>query len=754
MEVAEKLPQNLKKYTKYAAVILELAIDKAYDFGIVDSMLPLLKRGMLVEVMVRGVKRRGYIFEIKDESNAKNILPIHEILSHEELVSDELFELAVWMAKYYLSPLGSVIKMLLPSSVRKQIEPKQQLYITRGKPLDYLVSLLESIRGLHPQQATVLDVMLKVQKGIFLSELLEITQQSRSPVDTLVKKGVLRVEEVNVALSPLMNQEYFQSKPKTLGKEQQECLDKINASIESNTFQTHLIYGVTGSGKTEVYMQAIAFALKCDKSALMLVPEIALTAQTVERFKSRFSDNIALLHHRLSEGERFEEWHKINTGKARIVIGARSAIFCPLRNLGLIIVDEEHENSYKQSDESPNYHARDVAVMRGYLKKATVILGSATPSLESFYNAEQNKYILSTISTRAGKAYMPKVSIIDMKKEQERSENYTIFSQALLSGIKKRMELGEQTLLFLNRRGYYTTQLCKACGYVSKCPHCELNLTFHFNEKTLSCHLCGYTKLPPVQCPSCKSDDTLKYRGMGTEQVERQIKNVFPALKTLRIDADTTRHKGSHEKLIREFRTGKADLLIGTQMVSKGLHFPAVTLVGVLNADSSLNIPDFRASENVFQLLTQVSGRSGRGAIEGEVIIQSYMPDNATINLAKDQNFLSFYKEEIEVRKMFSYPPITHMIKITFTGEDSLKVFNFAKKIYDSIQTKLAPNFFMHPVVPSGYAKIKDKFRFQLVISGPSVYFMNKIIQGTLNCITRPRDIHIGIDVDPLSTFF
>jgi primosomal protein N' (replication factor Y) len=754
LEVLANTTKSIEPFVKYASVILELAIDKTLDYGITTQMLPHIRKGMLVEVKVRGTKRRAYIFDIKDKAEVAKVNGIENILYEEEVITEELFELALWMAKYYHTPLSSIIKSFLPGSIRKQIEPKQQLFITRVKSKEELKNHCIEIRNTFAHQALVLDFFLKASKGVFLSELLQELDISRSPIDTLVKKGYLKFEEVMIGKSPLMHEEYFQTKPKKLNSEQQEALEKIYHTLDLNTFQTHLIFGVTGSGKTEVYMQAISKALALGKSALMLVPEIALTTQTVERFRSRFPQDIAILHHRLSEGERYSEWHKIRAGQVKIVIGARSAVFCPLANLGLIIVDEEHENSYKQTDDNPHYHARDVAVMRGYLQKACVVLGSATPSLESFYNAQQKKYILSPLMNRAGKAQMPKVAIVDMKKEIEKAGSYTLFSEPLLKGIKSRMEIGEQSILFLNRRGYYTTQLCKACSYVTKCPHCDLNLTFHFNEKHLSCHLCGFTQLPPNMCPECKNPDSLKYKGSGTEQVERAIKAIFPTLKVLRIDADTTRHKGSHEKLLREFRTGKADLLIGTQMISKGLHFPSVTLVGVLNADSSLNIPDFRASENVFQLITQVAGRAGRGVIEGEVIIQSYLPENPTLKLAKEQDYLSFYNEEIEVRKMFNYPPLTHMIKLTFTGDDNALTFDYARRVYDALSKELPNNILMHPVVPAGYAKVKDKFRFQLVLSGPSVYFMNKLLDAALSKVVKPKDISLSIDVDPLSTFF
>ncbi|NGX27725.1 MAG: hypothetical protein K940chlam6_01663, partial [Chlamydiae bacterium] len=421
-----------------------------------------------------------------------------------------------------------------------------------------------------------------------------------------------------------------------------------------------------------VYLQAIAHILKQGMGILYLVPEIALTAQTIERFKGRFGgEQIAVLHYRLSDGERFDAWHKIRKGEAKIVIGARSAIFSPVCNLGLIIVDEEHESSFKQSEEAPKYHARDVAVMRAKFSSCPVVLGTATPSIESYTNALQGKYQLHRLSMRADNASLPKVTIIDMKQEFERAKGFTLFSEKLLKGIKERYAKGEQILLFLNRRGYHTTAICSACSHIEKCPHCDLPLTYHRREATLSCHLCDFRKPTPKSCPSCHADGPLKFKGAGTEMVERSLHALFPDIRTLRLDADTTRHKGSHEQIFKQFRSGKADVLIGTQMIAKGLHFPMVTLVGVLGLDGSLNIPDFRASENVFQLLTQVSGRSGRGELMGEVLIQTHLTKHNTILHAASGDFESFYAEEIETREMFGFPPFTHLVKFSFSGEEA-----------------------------------------------------------------------------------
>jgi primosomal protein N' (replication factor Y) len=742
-------------FVKYASVILELSIDRALDYGLNEKQAQIIKKGMLVEVPVRGFIRRGYIYAIKDQADFPRILPLSNVLSDMDLITEELFELALWIAKYYYSPLGQVFKSILPGSVRRHVQHKEQLFVMRGKTREQLRGICEELRRSNPSQAAVLDVMLKVTKGMLLTELLEQAGVSRSPVETLEKKGLLLLETIKIDRSPLINEEYFQTKPKVFNSQQQIAFDKISKTIQEGRFEVHLLHGVTGSGKTEVYLQAIAGALALGKGTIMLVPEIALTAQTIERFRSRFSGKIAVLHHRLSDGERFDEWYKIRRGEAQIVIGARSAIFSPVVNLGLIIVDEEHEQSYKQSEECPLYHARDVAVMRGHLSKAAVVLGSATPSLESYFNVQQKKYSLSPLTIRADSAQLPQIKIVDMKKEFEKKKGFTLFSDYLLTAVAKRFEIGEQSILFLNRRGYHTTQLCQDCGYVLKCPHCDVCLTFHFNEQLLACHLCHYTLSPPPrQCPECKSENSLKFKGVGTEQVERALHAVLPGMRTLRMDGDTTRHKGSHERLIREFRTGKADVMIGTQMIAKGLHFPSVTLVGVLNCDSTLNIPDFRASETAFQLITQVSGRAGRGAVPGEVILQTCREDNATIKLASSQDYSRFYEEEIEVRKLFGYPPFTHLVKMTFTGINPEKTFGVAQEFYKRLSQCLSSPFSLNPVGPSGYAKIKDKYRFQFLARGPSIYHLNRQLAHVQQAFPFPSDVYLSIDVDPSSTFF
>ncbi|KIA78565.1 Primosomal protein N' [Parachlamydia acanthamoebae] len=749
-----KAPVKPQKFTKYAAVILDVAIEKTLDYGIPEDLVPEAKKGVRVEVPLRGSLRNGYIMEIKETADYARVSPIQRIFPDVQ-ISEDLFELALWISRYYLAPLSQVFKILVPSSIRKDMQHKQQLFVMRKQTREQLKEVCETIRNKHSAQAAVLDEMLLVKKGILLSELLEKTGGSRSPVDTLAAKGYLLVEPVRIDRSPLIGEEYLLTKPKILSAEQQEAFTKIAHSLEAGIFQTHLLYGITGSGKTEVYLQAIEKALQMQKSAIMLVPEISLTAQTIERFKSRFPDNIAILHHRLSHGERFDEWHKIRRGEARIVIGARSAVFSPVPNLGLVIVDEEHEQSYKQQEESPCYHARDIAVMRGKIAQATVLLGSATPSIESYYNAIKGKYVLSLLKKRAESSLLPSVTIVDMKREFEKAKGFTNFSELLLNEIEKRLTTGEQTILFLNRRGYHTTLTCPSCQTAIKCPHCSLALTFYYSRNSLSCHLCDFTiSPPPSTCPNCKKDTPMKFQGVGTELIERSLHAIFPDIRTIRIDADTTKHKGSHQKLLRDFGTGKADVLIGTQMIAKGLHFSEVTLVGVLNGDASLNIPDFRSSEIAFQLMTQVAGRAGRGITQGKVIIQTHIPDNSTIQLASQQNYTAFFEEEISSRELFNFPPFSSMVKLNFSGSNEKETLEFSQIFRSKLQTNLPEIFVLSPVIPSGHAKVKDRFRFQFLVRGPSIYAANQAIKTTLQRTSIPHGMKLLVDVNPLTTFF
>lgn len=735
-----------------ASVLLDVSIHKALDYIIPVELASSIEKGVSVEVPLRGRRAQGFVVEVKQESEFAKCRPIFKALSEGPVVTLELFELAVWIARYYMCPLGKVLRTMLPAGVRKNTQAKMPIKVYRAKSPKELRDACIEIRKKAPQQANVLDVLLLAPKeGLFLSELLEQTKASSGTIKALVDKGLLAMEKVRLDDTPF--DDYFKTKPKILRDEQKAALDKIALSLQKRTFETHLLFGITGSGKTEVYLQAIDKALENGQGVILLVPEIALTQQTIQHFKSRFDVPLAVLHHRISDGERMQTWRDIQSGVAKICIGARSAVFCPMQNLGLIIVDEEHEQSYKQTDDSPCYHARDVAVMRAKFSNCCCLLGSATPSLESYYNAKSGKYQLSILTKRPEKATLPTVQIVDMKREYAKNKGITSFSELLLDKIQDRKNKGEHTILFLNRRGYHTIMSCTSCGNSIKCQHCDATLTFHKEERLVSCHLCGFCASPPTSCPTCRSHDVIKYQGTGTEKVEAMLHGIFPGIRTVRVDADSTRHKGSLEKLLSEFRSGKADVLIGTQMVAKGLHFPQVTLVGVLNCDGSLNIPDFRAQESVFQLITQVAGRAGRGVNPGEVIIQTALPEHSTIQQAAKQDFLSFYEDEIAIRKAFNFPPFCKIVKFLFTAKDEARLLEFASSFRELLLKQLPENFVCHPVVPSGHAKVKDLFRYQFLVRGPSISAVAMAIELADKELIAPSSISRFIDVDPTHTF-
>lgn len=718
----------------FVEVLLDQNLAKPLDYAVPKEFCERIEVGMRVEVPLKSTLKKGTIAKIKSTSAWPEVKAIARVLSPKAEISEPLWKLAQWMAHYYCAPLQRVLKCFIPVNIRKEVKQKTQVFLKVAKTHDECIKAIESLRAKSPAQAELLEQVLREPKGIFLAGLTV----SRSTVSSLIKKKLLLTQ--NVAMAGLEEEEYFATLPKLLNSEQKECLEAIQTSIGKNQFGAHLIYGITGSGKTEVYMQAIQTALDAQKSAIMLVPEISLTSQTIERFKARFSQKIAILHHRRSLGERTTAWEELRSGEARLVIGARSALFCPAQNLGLIIVDEEHDSSYKQDDEIPCYHARDCAVMRAHLENCTIILGSATPSIESSYNSSIGKYQLHTLKTRATSAQLPTVKIVDMKKAFEISGGFTHFSEELLDALKKRLKAGEQTLLFLNRRGYHRMQVCSGCRFIIKCPHCDLSLTFHRDANTLQCHLCDYKQPAPRQCPNCASSESLQFKGFGTEHVERSLHALFPEIRTLRMDRDTTSKKNSHEELFKQFRAHKADVLIGTQMIAKGFHFPSVTLVGVLNTDATLSIPDFRASEQVFQILTQVAGRAGRAQLPGEVIIQTFLPDHPVLHLAAAQDYPAFYKAEIEERRLFHYPPFCHLVKLLFSHPNPDTALALAQAAHTCL-LPLSPL----PIIPAGHAKVKDHYRFQFLIKTAKVGQIAELLKEVQGA---------KIDVDPLSTYF
>lgn len=553
---------------------------------------------------------------------------------------------------------------------------------------------------------------------------------------------------MEVYRNPYDDEDFEQTKPFPLTEEQKQVITPILSSITNETYNPFLLYGVTGSGKTEVYLQSIAAVLEKGKEAIVLVPEIALTPQMVDRFKGRFGSQVAVLHSALSVGEKYDEWRKILRKEVKVVVGARSAVFAPFENLGIIIIDEEHESSYKQED-NPRYHARDVAVWRGQYHKCPIVLGSATPTLESFARAKKGVYELLTMEKRMNEQALPTVEIVDMREEL-RDGNRSMFSKALHEKIADRLEKKEQMVLFLNRRGHSTFVMCRDCGYVVQCPHCDISLTYHKMNHRLKCHYCSYEENMPTACPACQST-YIRFFGTGTQKVEEEITKLFPEARVIRMDVDTTSRKGMHEKLLKAFGEEKADILLGTQMIAKGLDFPKVTLVGVLTADTMLHLPDFRASEKTYQLLTQVSGRAGRHELPGEVIIQTYTPEHYSIELAKNQQYDVFFDQEMQMRRTRQYPPYYYVVLVTVSHPELLKAVQVTEKIVGHLRSHCSQQTMVLGPVASAIPRIKDRYRYQCMIKykrEPNLKNVLKMVNEHYQAEMQ-KELQISIDFNP-----
>ena len=600
-----------------------------------------------------------------------------------------------------------------------------------------------------------------------LKEVLSALQVTASTVKGLEEKGFIEISEIEVYRDPYQGRDFKPTTPLPLTSEQEIVYTRISRTLEEQLHEVFLVHGVTGSGKTEIYLQCIKRCLDQGRQAVVLVPEIALTPQMVERFKGRFGSGVAVMHSRLSVGERYDEWRKIREGKATVAVGARSAVFAPFSNLGLIIMDEEHETSYKQ-EENPKYHARDAAIRRAEQCGAAVILGSATPSLESYHAARAQSDIhfspvLLEMPTRALGNELPKVNVVDMREELKEG-NRSMFSRKLHSALAERLERGEQTVLLLNRRGFSTFVMCRSCGYVAGCPECDISLTYHSRSDNLRCHYCGHAEQAPKLCPECGSEN-IRFFGTGTQRVEEELGKLFPGIRVIRMDVDTTTEKGSHEKLLNQFRDKKADVLLGTQMVAKGLDFPDVTLVGVITADSALNLPDFRAAEKTFQLLTQVAGRAGRHQLPGEVVVQSYTPEHYSIVHASGHDYLSFVREELKHRRGLHYPPYCRLILVTLSHEQLPLLLRMAENYamnlqgkarqlrwYGSLDKLTTDVLDLLGPVASPIPRLKGRYRFQCMIKwrgAIDVIGLVRQVAEELEDSVRDTGLQISIDVDP-----
>jgi primosomal protein N' (replication factor Y) len=793
----------MKQVAKVFVDVPTKQTDRPFDYLVPEQLIGEVHLGSRVEVPFGPRKLLGYVVGLTLSSPEKRLKEIIDVKDLLPPLTQELLQLGQAMAEEYFCRTITAFQSMIPAVLKGKYEKKirlvtestsmwlqaeklltllQQRTVCTFEEAEQLVgrSILrkliqsgdciveeqvgdrvtrEQIKWIRlvqaelseiPKQARkqreVIQYLLRDPTEIPLPTLLVATGASRQTINALVERGMLQMEEREQYRDPYRDTLIQATVPLALTDEQQQAFQTILQPITNEQYQTVLLHGVTGSGKTEIYLQSIEEVLRLGKEAIVLVPEISLTPQLVERFKGRFGDRVAVLHSRLSAGERYDEWRKIRKGEVQVAIGARSAIFAPFTKLGLIIMDEEHESSYKQ-EESPRYHAREIARWRAQFHQATLVLGSATPSLESYYYARTDAYRWVTLNERVQGRPFPTMEVVDMREELKNG-NRTMFSNALTQALEKTIAKGEQVVLFLNRRGYATFVLCRSCGEAATCSHCDIALTYHHTNRTVRCHYCGYSEQVPTKCPKCESEH-IRHFGTGTQKVEEELVRYFPGVRVIRMDMDTTSKKGAHERLLRSFGKGEADILLGTQMIAKGLDFPKVTLVGVIAADTMLHLPDFRAVERTYQLLTQVSGRAGRHEQPGKVIIQTYQGDHYSIQMVANHESEAFYRKELLLRKQHVYPPFCGLFTITVSHVDRVLAMKRAVDIANLLKGN--SQYEVLGPVPPTVSKIKDRHRVQVIVKYPQ---QNKIIQyikekwQQVEAWPKDKELRVQIDRD------
>ena len=745
-----------------ARVTLDVAVRREFDYLVPKELEPSVHEGTRVRVPFGPREVMGVVTAVLDESPHGNLREIIKTVGGQALVTPPILRLVRWIADYYCCAPEIAMKAVLPDAVRKEEEGWRERLYVRALPQ----------HGEPPKltkRQEDLWTIVEEWRELPLQELVRLAGTTSATIRKLEDKGLVSIAPQISERDPYAKEHILPTQPLELNAQQATALESIVDSMErlakrdddeakpvgDNVF---LLHGVTGSGKTEVYLQAIAHALGQGKGAIVLVPEISLTPQTVERFKARFSQGpqqtlVAVLHSHLSAGERHDEWHKIRQGRARIVIGARSAVFAPVEPLGLVIVDEEHEHSYKQ-EEAPRYNARDLAVVRGQQEGAAVVLGSATPCMESYHNVQRKKYGLLSLTERVDNIQMPIVRVIDMRSAARKEKGVGIFSPQLREAILQRLEKNEQVMLFLNRRGWSSSLQCPECGFVAECPNCSVSLTYHRAAQQLMCHICGHIETAPKKCPETKCGNVaIRFSGLGTEKVEAALEKGFPSARVKRMDSDTLKRKEDYRRILGDFRTGKIDILVGTQMIAKGLHFPNVTLVGIIHADLSLHIPDFRAGERTFQLLTQVAGRAGRGEVEGEVYVQSFTPFHPAIQYARRHDYVGFYEQEIEFRQQLNYPPVGRVALLTLRGrsEDRVKfVADHLRREMDTVAKELGEVVVAGPA-PAPLLRAENFYRYQIMLRTSRMPQLSRKLSALRETFQIPEDLRLVIDIDPMS---
>ena len=799
--------------SQYAQVIVDvptMQTDQPYTYLVPDEWQAVIECGTRVEVPFGEGNRhiQGFVTALPTEleESKLSLKSLIRVIDLAPVVNQELLQLADYMKDVTFSFKINCLQTMLPAAMKAAYQkkivlldenhPVKETYFSQSNEIDWDVieaaGALTLFKRLREQSIVELRYLVKEKVNkkmiryvkslvttdnyfVFKEQLRPnalrqhqlLEQLKTTPRETVTfyrekellsthlktaeKNGWLSFEEVESYRDPFANHDFPKTFPWQLNAEQQQAVSRILAAEAQGEATTFLLEGITGSGKTEVYLQSIAEILNKGKTAMMLVPEIALTPQMVQRFKSRFGKAVAVLHSGLSQGEKYDEWRKIERGEAQVVVGARSAVFAPLQKIGLIIIDEEHEATYKQED-TPRYHARDLAIWRSQYHHCPVILGSATPSLESRARAQKKRYELLYLTQRAHEnAQLPSVTIVDLKEEYAQ-KNTSTFSRLLQEKISNRLQQKEQIVLLLNRRGYSSFMMCRDCGYVLPCPNCDISLTLHMDVKKMRCHYCGHQENIPKKCPDCQGEK-IRYYGTGTQKVEEELQERFPSARILRMDVDTTRKKGAHEKILKAFEEQEADILLGTQMIAKGLDYPNITLVGVLNADTALNLPDFRSSERTFQLLTQVSGRAGRGAKPGEVIVQTFNPEHHSIVLAQAQDYEAFYQQEMILRHQSGYPPFYFTVKITISHPAEQVVAKKSYQIAEQLKNGLSPESRILGPTPSGIARIKNRYYYQIILKYKHEVHLHRMLREILETSQseQRKNLYVSIDYEPLN---
>ena len=723
----------------YAEVLVEYtnkAVDKTFTYLVPDNLKDTIKVGMKVKIPFNNKIINGFVLKLKNNDDSDyELKSIYKIDDENLILNKELISLGKHLQECTLCSKITAFQTMLPSSLK--VKDQNHNYI---KYVTYLVlNTNEDIVNKYIKDNTRYKAQINILNDLLKDNKVLKNEYGTAPVKRLLDLGLIKEEKIQKYRLNISDNNLDQ--PLLLSKEQEEAVNKIDLS----NHDTYLLFGTTGSGKTEVYMHLMSDVIKNNKTCLMLLPEISLTAQMIDKFYKRFGSKVAVFHSGLSQGEKYDEYLKIYRDEIKIVVGTRSAIFTPLKNLGLIVIDEEHSDTYHQ-DDNPRYNAIDMAKFRSTYNKCPLVLGSATPTLESMARAKKNVYKLIEMPHRINNQILPQIKIVDMVQEMKKRR--TVISEILEEKILDRLAKKEQIILLLNRRGFSTIVTCQNCGNTFKCPHCDITLTYHKTSKTLRCHYCGYTLPLPSVCPECH-EDSLNYLGLGTEKLEETLNKMFNTARIVRMDVDTTSNKGGHEKIIEAFKNHEYDILLGTQMIAKGLDFPLVTLVGVINADTSLNIPDFRSGEKTFDLLYQVSGRSGRSSIPGEVIIQTFNPDNEYLNFVKNNSYLDFYKYEMNMRKELKYPPYYYLINITISSNDYKLGGQEANKAYKFLKDNLLNTTIIYSPTPAQIFRVNNVYRFQILIK----YRYDSLLELNLKKLdaiyANNNKVNLGIDINP-----